>query len=132
MRLRQALDRAIAQIHQLSSYEDFLASTKWDDITRAMVSVQSLVYLFITSAGSLTLASFELALISSFSTAPVGDSIVFSYPRTDEIDIVRIVSKEKAHRRTPNLMSLIGNLTTLYPSVCYLGRNRAMGEFLIR
>jgi len=52
---RETLDAAIAGIRQVAEFEDFLVAPTWDHIQRTVTPETLLVYLVITSAGSLAL-----------------------------------------------------------------------------
>ncbi len=55
LQIHETLTKIIEQIRQVPSYEDFLAQTSFDDIRQALRPGIPLVYLVITSAGSLAL-----------------------------------------------------------------------------
>jgi CHAT domain-containing protein len=54
-KLRQTLDQTIAQIRQVSSYENFLMPTQWKDIEIALHPNNPLVYLVTTPNGGMVL-----------------------------------------------------------------------------
>ncbi len=54
-KLRSELDETIDQIRQVPGYEDFLASTKWEDIEITLRPDNPLLYLITTPNGSVTL-----------------------------------------------------------------------------